>query len=200
MDRQQQSKKPFLFALLYTLCIFYFMQTSCYYYWTTMMFPTCFAGHINDIYFAYTNFLEFFFFIFIRTRTSIKFAPKFITIINVMFLLYINSYMYGAQLKFFAMIFMLTIGICFAFLEFFEVPAIRDWNPFDVNTPRYACPRIGFQRVFSDSTFGTSFDIWQIFMPLRGRQRFTMYEQGAFDQLSEYPGFGVDYNPRRRQA
>lgn len=62
------------------------------------MFPEPFAGHINDIYFAYANFLEFFFFIFIRTRTSIKFAAKYITIINVIFLYYINSYMYGAQL------------------------------------------------------------------------------------------------------
>ena len=77
--------------------------------------------------------------------------------------------MYGAQAQFFAMIFVLTLATCFAFLEFFEVPAIRDWNPFDTNTPRYACPRIGFQRVFSDSTFGTSFDLWQIFMPLMGR-------------------------------
>lgn len=61
-----------------------------------MLFPDSFAGHINDQYFAYANFLEFFVFIFIRTRSSIKFFAKFITILNVIFLFYMNSYMYAA--------------------------------------------------------------------------------------------------------
>ena len=134
-----------------------------------MMFPEPYAGHINDMYFAYANFLEFFMFIFIRTRSSIKFCPKFITCLNVMFLFYINSYMYGAQVQFFNMVIVLTVAICLAFLEFFEMPAIQEWNPFDANTPRYASPRIGYQHVLADTNFGLGFDIWQAFMPLRGR-------------------------------
>ena len=137
LDRTGRSKKPFLFGLIGTLIVFYFMQSSCYFFWTQMMFPEPYAGQINDVYFAYSNFLEFFVFIFIRTRSSIKFYAKFITIPNVIFLFYINSYMYAAQVQFFHMLFYLTLAISFAFLEFFEVPAIQDWNPFDVNTPRY---------------------------------------------------------------
>ena len=102
-----------------------------------MLFPEPFAGHINDIYFAYANFLEFFVFIFIRTRSSIKFYAKFMTLINVMFLFYINSYMYAAQIQFYNMMFFLTLAISAAFLEFFEIPAIQDWNPFEENTPSY---------------------------------------------------------------
>ena len=96
LDRQGASKKTFLFALCFTLLVFYFMQTSCYFFWTQLIFPEPYASHINDLYFAYSNFLEFFVFIFIRTRTSIKYYAKFITILNLMFLFYINSYMYGA--------------------------------------------------------------------------------------------------------
>ena len=131
-----------------------------------MLFPSTFPGHINDIYFAYSNFLEFFAFIFIRTRSSIKYFAKFITMLNVMFLFYINSYMYAAQMQFYTMMLYLTLAIVFAFLEFFEVPAIQDWNPFEENTPRFQSPRIGYQHVLADSNFGIGFTIWESFMPL----------------------------------
>ena len=98
------------------------------------------------------------------------------------------------------MVIVLTIAICLAFLEFFEMPAIQEWNPFDANTPRYASPRIGYQHVLADTNFGLGFDIWQAFMPLRGRQTFNAYEQGMFDELADMPTLGVDYNPRRQEA
>lgn len=74
------------------------------------------------------------------------------------------------------MLFWLTIAICFAFLEFFEVPAIRDWNPFNEATPRYTSPRVGYQHVMGDSNFGIGFDIWQSFMPPLSRDHFNIYE------------------------
>ena len=143
-DRQGASKKIFLSGIFYTFFIFSFMQSSCYFFWTMIAFPDTWAGEINSIYFVYSNFLEFFCFIFIRTRTSIKFFPKFITIPNLIFLFYINSYMYAAQTAFLVMLFSLTIAVCFAFLEFFEVPAMQEWNPFNEATPRHTSPRIGY--------------------------------------------------------
>ena len=107
--------------------------------------------------------------------------------------------MYAAQIQFYYMMFFLTIAVGAAFLEFFEIPAIQDWNPFDVNTPRYQSPRIGYQHVLADSNFGLGFEIWQSFIPLRPRQDFNMFEQGLFNQLSEEPTLGVDYNPGRRR-
>jgi len=44
LDRQGASKKTFLVSLLFTLLVFYFMQSSCYFFWTQMMFPEPFAG------------------------------------------------------------------------------------------------------------------------------------------------------------
>ena len=96
LDRQGASKLTFLFALLFTLFVMIFMQTSFFFFWTQIIFPETYAININDMYFVYSIFLEFFAFIFIRTRTSIKFYAKIITIINLCFLFYINSYMYAA--------------------------------------------------------------------------------------------------------
>jgi len=96
LDRQGKSKLPYIMGLLATLLVFYFMQTSCQFLWTQILFPDPFAGHLNDLYFAYSNFLEFFVFIFIRTRSSIKYCAKYLTLANVAFLFYINSYMYAA--------------------------------------------------------------------------------------------------------
>ena len=118
----------------------------------------------------------------------------------MIFLFYINCYLYAAQYQFFHMIFALSISICAAFLEWFEVPAIQEWNPFDRDTPRYNSPRIGYQHVLSDSNFGLGFDLWQSFIPLRGRDQFSLYEQGVFNELSEHPTLGINYNPWRPRA
>jgi hypothetical protein len=61
-----------------------------------MIFPHIYAEGINDLYFFYVNMIEFASFFFVRTRSSIKYLPKFVAIMNVTFLFYINSYIYSA--------------------------------------------------------------------------------------------------------
>lgn len=177
LERNGQSKRQMLMCLTLTLFMFYFMQTSCYYLWTHLMFPITFPGAINDMYFGYSNLLEFFVFIFVRTRLSIKYCAKFLTIINLVFLMYINSYMYGAMNQIFSLLFGTTCVIFFSFLLYCELPAINDWNPFDENTPRNQSPRIGYQLVLDDTNFGTGFYLWHVFLPPRGRDTFTLAEQ-----------------------
>lgn len=79
------------------LFLTYYVQTCCYYVWLILMFPSTFAGNLNDLYFFYSNLVEFTFFIFIRTRLSLKYYPKVVTLLNLVFLVYINSYLYSAQ-------------------------------------------------------------------------------------------------------
>lgn len=88
------------------------------------MFPLTFPGAINDLYFGYSNLLEFFVFIFVRTRLSIKYCAKLLTMINLVFLMYINSYMYGAMVQMFAVLFGMTCVIFFSFLLYLEQPAM----------------------------------------------------------------------------
>lgn len=80
-----------------------------------MMFPYTFPNALDDMYFGYINFVEFANFLFVRTRISIKYLPKFISILNVVFLFYINSYMYGASTQLLMFVFFASL---FAFSFF----------------------------------------------------------------------------------
>jgi hypothetical protein len=184
-ERMGQSKTMFILALACSLLLVCFMQTACYYLWTQMMFPYTFPNALDDMYFGYINFVEFANFLFVRTRISIKYLPKFISILNVVFLFYINSYMYGASTQLLMFVFFASLFAFSFFLLEFEQKAITQWNPFDMYTPRYHNPRIGYQLVMDDSNFGTGFTLWNAFMPLRSRQEFTLYEQARFDMMAE---------------
>ena len=59
-----------------------------------MAFNNNYTKSLNDAYFFYINTIELLSFLFIRTRSSIKYAPKFLTMANMMFLMYLNSFMY----------------------------------------------------------------------------------------------------------
>ena len=63
-----------------------------------MAFRSTFPLLANDMYFWYVMVFEFLLLIFVRTRSSIKFCARYITIANIIFLLYINSYMYACTL------------------------------------------------------------------------------------------------------
>ena len=108
------------------------------------MFPSTFPQSVNDLYFGYVNLIEFVTFIFIRTRSSIKFFPKMITILNITFLVYINSYPYAAMYQYLAVLQFTSLAIFFYFIKEFEQPAMMHWNPFDIFTPRIQAPRIGY--------------------------------------------------------
>jgi len=125
LERQGHSKVPFGLAVGACLFLVYFIQTGCYFFWTRIMLPNTFAGGLNDTYFAYVNALEFLFFIFIRTRLSLKYFAKFSTGLNVLFLVYVNSYMYSAQYEMLSILFLGTCLIFVTFLKIVEIPAMQ---------------------------------------------------------------------------
>jgi len=95
LDRNQRSKALLLVALGSALIIHFLMYMACNLLWTFMAFGGALAPSVNDAYFFYVNTLELLSFLFIRTRSSIKYLPKLITICNLIFLMYVNSYMYA---------------------------------------------------------------------------------------------------------
>ena len=98
----------------------------------------------NDVYFWYITVFEFLFLIFVRTRSSIKYCSRLITIANIIFLIYVNSYMYAATMHMLSVLWTVSLLIFFVFLHKFEVPAMNEWNAFEQNTPRHQSPRIGY--------------------------------------------------------
>ena len=99
LDRNGLGKGWLIFGLVSTLIVYYLMYMACYTMWTYMAFNTSFAGFLNHAYYFYINTIELLSFIFVRTRSSIKYYPKMITMCNVMFLMYVNSYMYPCQFE-----------------------------------------------------------------------------------------------------
>ena len=96
LDRRGSSKKPLILAFFLCLLCFYCMYGSCYFLWQAIVFPSMYSSGIPDVYFFYFNMIEFASLFFVRTRSSIKYLPKLLTIANVIFIFYINSYQYAA--------------------------------------------------------------------------------------------------------
>jgi hypothetical protein len=143
-DRRGLSKFGLIGSFIWCLCIFYFMYASCYFLWSSLIFPVIFSSGVNDIYFFYVNILEFMSFFFVRTRSSIKYLPKLITMINISYIFYINSYFYGAQYEALTFIACLSCFIFVLFVKYYEQPAINHWNPFGSFTPSINNPRCGY--------------------------------------------------------
>ena len=163
------------------------------------MFPVMYPGSVNDAFFSQMYIMEFLTFTFVRTRTTIKYLAKFICILNVIFLIYLNAYLYSASSAMVLVLFMTDIALLFFFLGEFEAPALLDWNPFARDTPSESTPRAGYHLVLNDASFGLGFNLWHIFVPLRFRNSFTLAEQTEFDRLSSMDIYGIDYNPRQRR-
>ena len=158
------------------LLSFYFMYASSYFLWTDMVFPSILARGINDLYFFYFNLLEFSSLFFIRTRSSIKYLPKYISILNLMYIMYLNSYPYTAQYEaFWALSFITTLLFSYFILNF-EMPAVSGvWNPFGTYSPSYTNPRCAYIYV-KESDFMLGFDIFTVFRPVRFREQFALEE------------------------
>lgn len=122
LDRRGTSKVNLVCSFFGCLVCFYFMYASCYFMWTQLVFPNILASGINDIYFFYINLMEFASLFFIRTRSTIKYLPKYLTILNVIFIFYINSYMYSAQYEMYSVISHISIALFLFFIIAYEIP------------------------------------------------------------------------------
>lgn len=116
-DSQGKSKFMFGIAIFISLLLSYFVQTCCFFIWQKLVFPHFYPQELSDLYFAYLNFIEFTWFVFGRTRLTLKYYPKIITILNVTFLVYINSYKYAASTQLLQFIICLNALILTLFLH-----------------------------------------------------------------------------------
>lgn len=97
MDRNGIPKTAIYVSQMCSLIMYYVMYWACYEIWTSWVFNVNISLALNDAYFFYISTIELMCFIFVRTRSSIKYLPKLITIANITFLMYVNSFMFGCQ-------------------------------------------------------------------------------------------------------
>ena len=184
IDRNGASKLCLGFAVMATLLTYYLMYMACYQFWTYMAFSSTFSSQLNDSYFFYINTIELLSFIFIRTRSSIKYFPKFITIANLMFLFYINSFMYPCQFEALNVLQWFSMFTLTYFMQTFEWEAMNNWSPFGHWTPSENNPRCGYHDVILSSEYSIGFDVFSMTMPLRFRERFSLQSQSSFEILA----------------
>lgn len=134
-DRNSKSKVLFCVSLFTMLNVAYFIQTCTFYIWMRLVFPSTFPAVVSDMYFAYLNLMELVWLIFGRTRLTLKYYPKITTLYNLLFLVYFNSYSYAASAQLLMTIICLDITTVLWFLKNCELPGMKLWNPFDLNTP-----------------------------------------------------------------
>jgi hypothetical protein len=60
-----------------------------------MIFNSTYSGTVDQSYFFMVNVFEILSLMFVRTRSTIKYLPKFILILNVMYLMYVSSFVYA---------------------------------------------------------------------------------------------------------
>ena len=172
------------------------MYLACYEIWTIWAFNSNFSMALNDAYFFYISTLELMSFLFIRTRSSIKYLPKLLTIVNMMFLMYVNSFMYGCQFEALNILQNISMYFMLYFLNNYEFEAINNWNPFGSWTPSESNPRCGYHHVLLSSHYSIGFDIFSMTFPLRFRETFPNDSQAAMNVLAQEFNYGVNYDPR----
>ena len=89
-----------------------------------MIFSSAYSGQIHEQYLLYISFCEVCSLLFIRTRTSIKYLPKFLTLANLIFMMYVQSYMYPAMYNAIICLNDFTCLLFCFFLVRYEIPAI----------------------------------------------------------------------------
>lgn len=153
------------------------MFLACSNVWTLMCFNSYFSMALNDTYFFYVNMMELCSFLLIRTRSSLKYFPKYITLANMFFLIYVNSYMYPCQFEALSVLENFSFFVLFYFLDKYEYEAVNEWNPFGTWTPSESNPRCGYHNVLLNVHYSIGFDIFSLGMPLRFRERFSPESQ-----------------------
>ena len=96
--------------------------------WTSFTYGDTYSGIINDKYFFYINYTELIFLVFCRTRSSIKYLAKYITLINLIYLYYVNMYIYPAVFEAHSLLNTFTLLFFAYFILRYELPAVNDWN------------------------------------------------------------------------
>lgn len=121
-DRFRMSKRGLFFTLSCLLSLNYGFWIACQEFSSKTSFNSIYSLMPRQ-YFLLVEVVEILNYIFVRTRTTIKYLPKFITITHMTFLMYVNSHVYPAQLEAIGALVWSNILIFALFIWKYEMPA-----------------------------------------------------------------------------
>lgn len=169
------------FSQVGMMIVFYCIYVSLFDFLDSLLFLWNFPLGINLKFYILIIVLEVCSFMFIRTRTSLKFFPIFVFIFLFIFCFYIqfNGYAFFDE-AFYCIVFG-TLGIFFMFVTFLEIPALS-WNPSYHYTPSPEKPRTLYNPLFSMAWYHDLPQLWTLFYPLHDRTTFTENEMALVDR------------------
>ena len=66
--------------------------------------------------------------VFCRTRSSIKYLAKYITLLNIIYLFYVHLYLYPAVYEAHTVLSYSTLSLLLWFIRRYELEAVNEWN------------------------------------------------------------------------
>ena len=176
LQQSGRSPTPVISSFVYMLLTLYFMYACCYLMWTPMIFGHVFPKGIDDDFYTFVSFVEFFSLIYVRTKESVVFFPRVTGLFILVFFMYRFNHFYGfLNLAFKAMVF-LTIAAVALTLRLYESKAIDPLLPNSDDSLSSDNVRQVYHAVFSRSTGGELPELWSLFYPVSTRDQFTEAE------------------------
>ncbi|CAD8061668.1 unnamed protein product [Paramecium primaurelia] len=118
---------------------------------------------------------------FFRTRSTLLFAPKYLVSYYILFFIYMEGTNFAFYYHFVNILWLLSIATVLAFLHFYEIPAIQEWNEASFYTPKITRPRTLYFPLTQLEWKVDIPQIWTMFYPLHGRQYFNVENLSLVD-------------------
>lgn len=165
LSRSGKSTFKLIISFLQTLFVLYLMYICTSIAWTFFLFENIYPQYIDEKFYNLMSFIEFFALLFVRTKRSVAYYPRFIAGFLISFLLYRYNYFYGfMNLAYNAMSQFCFMMMCLSILKW-EYPSFN-------NGPSMESPRLVYQMIFNERRSGLP-EIWSLFYPVEGRGYFT---------------------------
>ncbi|CAK72921.1 unnamed protein product (macronuclear) [Paramecium tetraurelia] len=189
LDRTQRSKKQLIIAFTLMLFLIYFIYLSSIFIGSYLLFKAQVPYGLEDNFFGLVTVNEFASLLFLRTRTSLYFVPKFTIIFYYLFLWYVRSTSkittFILDYGFYSLAMLSLSYACFGtfclFIFIYEIPSLG-WNPLSFYTPTLDRPRCYYLPVFSMNWVNELPQLWTMFYPLHGRRFFQIQNLALVDR------------------
>jgi len=142
------SKTELIKSFLKMMLVVYFIYLSGLFVGSFILFSKSLPKGLDENFLAFIAVLELLCLLFVRTRSSLKWFPRFSVLLMAAFVYYLQNTVYGyySLLLFILTLFVISI---FAFmLETFEIPALS-WNESHHYTPSLHRPRCMYFPLFN---------------------------------------------------
>lgn len=197
-SRTGRSQGTYVCAYLLSLIVIIFFYALCYYIWSLSFFTFGAYTRIQlDNYYLYNQFMEIFTILFCRSQATILYLPKVLTLVNVVFIIYCQSFFFPFINEALSVVIALSALSFMLFIKLVECPKLA-LNPFDPLVPSIDHPRQVYIPVLKTS-YGLGFDIWTMFYAPGVRSEFDEDAQETMNQALDESMFDFSQNNEDNQ-